>query len=775
LQKEKEVKMKKILRILPIIFVLILVSISISNSADVPAINVDETELVNLEVSAVDEDGDPVYFSFGPPLNEYGQWQTSYGDNGTYNVEVKVSDGTSVTTQEVLIIVNKVNWPPVLEPIEDFSVNEGDTLIIEPNVRDEEGDEISFTFSDPIGNDGEWQTDYESVGTYTIEVTASDGEHTVSDEFELTVVDINRAPELINYYLEEDFSINEGEQIDLSISAVDPDGDSVKYSWKVDGKEISELNEYTYKPNFNSAGTHEIKASVSDGYKKTTAIWNVEVFDVNRAPEFQVVDEITMNESDLLKLEFEAYDPDGDEVTYTISEPVGDDGEWRTGYEDAGVYFLEISVTDGDLTSTKTITLIVEEVDRAPFFEKISDFTVNEGETTTIELKAHDEDGQEIVFSAENLPPGAYIDGNMFVYDVPYDTILKPNNLLQKTLERVYLDEVYYKNKKDFIVTFIAAGNGATTEQDIKITAKDVNLPPLVEEIDNIMVDEGEIVTVAPIASDPDNDEISFTFSEPLDKKGKWHTSYENAGVYDVTITASDGKDKVSQQISIVINDVNRAPVFEDTDTYEINEKALLVIRPTITDPDGDTVELSVESLPEGAVFMNGKVVWEPGYDFCQGQDKEGIITFVATDERSSTAKQDIKVIVRNSNRKPIIFNPKPESSSIIAFVNKPITFSAKVADLDDDQLSFTWEFGGFNKIVDATPILRRTFTTPGNKVIKLKVSDGFDTVEKVWGVRVVEARSPSTATTTVTTPTTQPSTPTTGSSSNIRVYRVDN
>jgi hypothetical protein len=762
--------MKKILRILPIIFVIILVNTAISNSAELPTIIVDETELVNLEVSAIDEDGDPVYFSFSPPLDEFGQWQTTFGDNGTYNIEVKVSDGTSITTQEILIVVNKVNWPPVIKPIEDFSIKEGDKLILEPDIRDEEDDEVTITISDPIGDDGEWQTEYEDSGEYTIEVTASDDKHIASQEFTLTVVDVNRAPELINYYPEEDFSINEGEQADLSISALDPDGDSIKYLWKVDGKEVSELNGYRYKPNFDSAGIHEIKASASDGYKKTIAIWNIEVLNVNRAPEFKVVDEITMSESDLLKLEFEAYDPDGDEVTYTISDPIGDDGEWQTGYEDAGIYFVEISVTDGDLASTKTITLIVDEVDRAPYFEKVDDFTINEGETVTIELKAHDEDGQEVIFSLENAPPGAYIDGNNFVYDAPYDIILRPNDLLQKTLKGVHLDEFYYKNQKDFIVTFSAAGNGAATEQDVKITVNNVNLPPLLEEIDNMMVNEGEIITIVPAASDPDNDDISFTFSEPLDKNGKWHTWYENAGIYDVTVTASDGKEEVSQQISIVVKDVNRAPVFEEMGAYEVRENSLLIIKPVVNDPDGDTVELTVESLPQGAAFMNSQVVLKPSYDFCQGQDKEGIITFIATDEQGLTARQDVKIIVRNSNRKPIIFSPKPEGQ-VIAFVGKPVTFSAEVVDLDDDELSYTWEFGGFSKIL-----------------VKLKVSDGFDTVEKVWRVRVVEVRLPST-TTTVTTPTTtstpaettaptqpttQPSTPTT-SSSNIRVYRVDN
>jgi hypothetical protein len=738
---------------LPIIFVLILVNIAIFSLAT-PTITVDETELVSLEVSAIDEDGDPLYFNFSGPLDEYGQWQTTYGDYGEYNVKIYVSDGTTTAEQEVLIIVNKVNWPPELGPIEDIAINEGDKLVLKPDVRDEENDPVTITISEPVGDDGEWQTTYEDDGEYKIEVTASDYEHTISKEFTLTVTNVNRAPELELYYPGEDFSINEGEQISLSISGTDPDGDSITYSWYLDEKKVSELKSYTYKPDFDSAGTHEIRASASDGYRKTTAVWKVEVLNVNRAPEFRVVDEITMNESDLLILEFEAVDPDGDEVEYTISDPIGDDGKWETDYDSAGTYYVDVEVTDGDLTTTKTIELTVNNVDRAPLFEKINDIIIDEGETAAIELKALDPDGIEVVFSAENLPEGAYINGNMFVYTPPYDIILKPEDgLLQK---------FYYKSQKDFIVTFSAAGNGASTKQDVKITVKDVNLPPEMDVIDNIMVNEGDLVEVIPSASDHDNDDISFSFSEPLDKNGKWQTTYDQGGIYTAAVTVSDGKLDVTQEIVIVVNDVNRAPVFEETGDFEVNENALISIRPIVTDPDGHTIFLTAENIPEGAAFVKGELIWQPDYSFCKGLDREVIVAFIAADEQNLPARQDIKITVRNTNRKPIIFDPEPEQGSIIAFINRPVLFEAKAIDLDDDPLSYEWEFGGFNKIIDATPRLKRTFTEPGEKTVKLIVSDGIDTSVKIWKVRVIEgklAQTTTTTTTAVATPTTSPKT----------------
>ncbi|MBW2965797.1 PKD domain-containing protein [Candidatus Woesearchaeota archaeon] len=730
--------MKKIFIALPVIFVIILVNIAIANSA---TIIVDETQLVNLKVNAVDEDGDPLTYTFGSPLDENGQWQTTYGDYGEYNIEVSVSDGETTTIQEVLLIVNKVNWPPTLEPIEDVVIKETDKLILEPKIIDDNEEDLTVTISKPIGNDGEWETDYEDAGTYKIEVTATDGEFTVSQEFTLTVLEVNRAPEFESYYPEKDFSINEGESIDLEVSSIDLDEDSLIYMWKLDGKEVSDLKEYTYKPNFNSAGMHEIRASASDGKKQVTAIWNVEVLNVNRAPELDIVEEVVMSETDLVILDFVASDPDNDDITVSISEPLDENGEWQTGYEDAGEYFADIEVSDGDLTTTKTIKIIVLDVDRAPLFEKIEDFTIDEGEEKIIELKVLDQDGDDITFSTETLPDGAYIDGNYFVYDVPYYTILKPESWFKNTVEEVHLDEYYYDKEKEFTIKLIAQGKDLTTSQNVKITVNDINLAPELNISDEIIVNEGDSIDIPhSFVYDPDNDEISLTFTNPLDENGKWQIEYDESGVYDIVITASDGKIETAKEVTIIVNDVNRAPIFKEIGEFEVSENQLLSITPKVIDPDNNIVELSVENLPENAAFIEGELFWKPDYDFCQGMDKEIIISFIATDEHNLSSKQDIKVLVKNSNRKPIIFDPIP-AGNIIALINKPIDFSANVIDLDNELLSFEWEFGGFKKIVDASPKLRRTFTTPGDKIVKLKVSDGIDTVQKTWKIRVVGIR----------------------------------
>jgi len=72
-------------------------------------------------------------------------------------------------------------------------------------------------------------------------------------------------------------------------------------------------------------------------------------------------------------------------------------------------------------------------------------------------------------------------------------------------------------------------------------------------------------------------------------------------------------------------------------------------------------------------------------------------------------------------------------------WVNAPVMFSANVVDLDQDALQYHWEFDPGSARVEGATAVQRTFTSSGEKEIKLTVSDGSVEVEKVWKVKVVQ------------------------------------
>ncbi len=717
-----------------------IILVSLIVLAEDKVIEVNEGDFVNLHVSASDADEDTLSYIYESPLDKNGQWQTDYGDVGEYNIDIIVSDGKTEVTKEVLLIVHKSNRPPVLEELSDIVADEGDIIIIEPRAEDEEGDEITYSIYEPIGDDGIWETTHQDAGEYIITVTATDNLHEpVSQKVSVIIKDVNQDPEITEYSPKKDVEIYEGEEKTFTISAKDLDNENLEYSWELNKEVVSTDKVFVYSPDFESAGDYTLKGAVSDGKIKIGVKWNIEILDKNRLPVIEDIKDIIVNEGDLVKIEFKITDPDGDDIRYSISEPVGDDKEWQTTYEDAGTHEIELTISDNKEELKEIFNVIVKDVDRAPEFEEIGDITIKEGETIEINLEAHDPDGDEINFSAENLPPGASLDENKFTFETSYETLIKPKHWSTKILKFLHIDNLVYGNQKIFEIRFTASGKEKSASQKARITVQNVNRAPILLEKEDLYINEGETVIINPQAVEKDNDRVKFTISDPVGDDGVWKTGYKDAGTYSINITASDGKIHDIQKVKVVVKNINRAPVFEDIKPIEINEGEDVVISPVVNDPDGDPIELSIEELPVGARFENNKFTWTPDYETIdyRGGKITYKLNFTASDQESTTSKE-MTISVKNKNRAPEFIKTSP-AASIRVYTGFPVLFKAEAEDPDNEELTYTWKLGFFDEITNSTPGLKRTFTSAGDKKIKLIVSDGDKSITKTWNIEAVE------------------------------------
>jgi len=93
------------------------------------------------------------------------------------------------------------NLPPVIEPIEDITVNESETVVIEVIATDPENDNLTYSINDSRFEQNEniftWQTTYTDAGDYTFLVTVSDGWNNVDVEINVYVLDVP-----IEYYID---------------------------------------------------------------------------------------------------------------------------------------------------------------------------------------------------------------------------------------------------------------------------------------------------------------------------------------------------------------------------------------------------------------------------------------------------------------------------------------------------------------------------------------------------------------------------------------------
>lgn len=286
------------------------------------------------------------------------------------------------------------------------------------------------------------------IGDYKLILTVSDGTSSDSVEWDITV-NQNVAPTIDSFSpIQQTQSINEGDTIQFTQTSSDENGDILTYSWLLDDIEVATTQDYDYVTDYISSGDHNVNLIVSDGTLSATQQWLITVNNVNRAPVLDTILDITVDENDLVTITPIAVDlDDDDELIYTYSVPLDENGEWQTDYDSEGVYDITVTVSDG-------------------------------------------------------------VDSD--------------------------------------IQTFI-------------LTVNNVNQLPVLDLIDDVTVSENDLITITPIATDADNDTLTFTFSTPLDENGEWQTDYDSEGVYNVGVTVSDGVDFVTQDFTITINNVEQS------------------------------------------------------------------------------------------------------------------------------------------------------------------------------------------------------------------------
>jgi hypothetical protein len=174
-----------------------------------------------------------------------------------------------------------------------------------------------------------------------------------------------------------------------------------------------------------------------------------------KAPYRPVIEEddlptMTVTEGDLVKLNLKATDPDGDELMYTFTAPLNSEGKWQTRAGDAGVYYPEITVSDGKTDVVKKLKMVVEPKNNKPVLQFIANIEANEGDTVTINPKASDGDGDKLTYS--------------------YSGWMSSN-----TKKTSYQDAGTHK-----VVVSVTDGI-STVSQEVTVTVKDVNRPPEVE------------------------------------------------------------------------------------------------------------------------------------------------------------------------------------------------------------------------------------------------------------------------------------------------------
>ncbi len=369
----------------------------------------------------------------------------------------------------------------------------------------------------------------------------------------------------------------------------------------------------------DTIGTRDTTATLSSDYSTALAI-TVD----DEAPEFTSTP-VTGASGGIVY----TYDANTDEeeaggtVTYSLTQsPAGMIINAETGVitwtPAAGVSTSgTVKVKAADAAGNEVVQQFEITVNEAPTIDKIDRQVVTEDELLEFDVVGHDDDEPLTYSLADDAPAGATIDSE--------------TGKFQWTPTEEQAPAEYQ------VKIYVTDSTGLATSTTVAIQVKEQNIPPVLEELDDLMADEGEMIEFVAAASDADIPADPLTFSldhgapagAQIDPTTGRFTFTPNesqgGGTYEVTIRVTDSKgDSDACSFTVTVTEVDEAPVFVPVEPQTVALGQELSVQLEAADPDQPTnaVEYSLEpGAPDGVAVdpSSGELTWSVPEDYPTG------------------------------------------------------------------------------------------------------------------------------------------------------------
>jgi len=556
------------------------VTLTIEAVNDAPTIDIastiqvaeNQTAVTTVSVSDVDEDEltltlggtDADSFNLSDENVLTFKEAPDYETKSSYSITLSLTDGTETVTKEVTIAVTNINdVAPEFTSEATFSAAENQTAIGTVTATDAEEDDVTFTVSGSelaITSAGVLTfveaPDYETKTSYTATVTASDGTNSTTQDITVNVTNVNDvAPEFTS---EATFSAAENQTAIGTVTATDAEGDDVTFT--VSGTELTITSAgvltFVEAPDYETKATYTATVTASDGTNTTTQNITVNVTNVNdNNPSFTSSATFSAAENQTAIGTVTATDADGDAVTFSVS---GDELAITSAgvltfveapdYETKATYTATVTASDGTNSTTQDITVNVTNVnDNNPSFTSSATFSAAENQTAIGTVTATDADGDAVTF---------IISGD--------ELAITSAGVL------TFVEAPDYETKATFTATVTATDGANISQQNITVNVTNVNdVAPVFTSSATFSAAENQTAIGTVTATDAEGDAVTFSVSGSelaITSAGVLTfvsaPDYETKATYTATVTASDGVNSNTQNITVnITNDEDDDPI----------------------------------------------------------------------------------------------------------------------------------------------------------------------------------------------------------------------
>lgn len=536
----------------------------------------------------------------------------------------------------------------------------------------------------------------------TIRATSADGS-SADTMFTLVVTNVDEYPLLTSDGGGSTASLNvvEGELDVTLVSATDPEGQPMSYSigggadaasFTVDSQ-TGELR-FVQAPDFEAPAdadgdnVYEVVVVASSATGSDNQALAVTVGDRNERPWFAGGTSLSVNvaENSTAVATVLATDPEQDALTYSISggadaalfainaatgalsfvnapdhEVPGD--QWQTNF-----YNVVVSASDGALTASQAVQILVTNVNEGLAFTSAGGFTAAENQVSVGTVAASDSDGDAVTYS---IVGGA--DAARFQIDARTGVLTfvsAPN------FEAA--GDADHDNRYDLTVR--ASDGSLSADQAITVQVGNVNEGVSFTSASSFGVTENGTAVGVMAAVDADGDAITYSivggadaalfrvdgqtgvlsFGSAPDFEAPTDNNHDN--VYEVLVRAGDGALTATQSIIVRVGNANEGLVFASGPAFIAAENNTAAGTVRATDIDGDAVTYSIAGGADAALFViNAQTgvlsfVTAPNFEAPSDAGRNNVYDLlVRASDGSLAATQAVSVQVGNVNEAPVI------------------------------------------------------------------------------------------------------------------------
>ena len=580
------------------------------------------------------------FLTFTPVADAYGQ----------ATITITVTDDSGSTSEAFTVYVND---PPVAVDDNNISVDEGGSVDINILSNDTDTDGMLDASSVNISKVTNGSYQYDNNGTVTFthdgsETTSAGFAYTIKDDkgaisdtarVTISVTPVNDPPVFTS---PSSVTVNENQTATLTVSASDPENNTVTYSLPSGTNDNGLFNinptsgelTFTAPPDFENPGDADgnniYLVTVMAADDQSPSLSNnqtitITVANVNEPPVFSSPDAITVNENQTATLTVSASDPENDPVSYILLSNTTDNVYFsldsKTGiltfnnppdYENPAdgntdnIYVVTIAAADNQsppLTATQTVNITVENVNEPPIFTSNTEVTVAENQTAALTVTAIDPENNTVTFSL----PLVTDDNDLFSIDANTGAITFKSAPDYEKPADADADNKY-------IIRVMASDNEATplsTSQTDTITVSDINESP-VPTNDTYNVNEDDTLIVkAPGVIENDHDEENNDLTTRIDinavhgnlvfnPDGSFRynpeANYNGTDQFSYYLNDGNSDSEKPALVTITIIPQNDPPVAYPNSYSVLEDEILTISAPGVLDNDVDIDNNSLTS-----------------------------------------------------------------------------------------------------------------------------------------------------------------------------------